>query len=197
VWPGVTLTTDSLFLEALGTVLGFYAEATGRPFWLSFSWTAAPLVYPTYFPAAAYGMKFAAAGNYAQGTGEPNLLRFEFARRAASSLDFVTVMNSTGETGGCPTNKFDDSELTVAAIAFPGRATSQSCGTSYSTPRAAWLAAAREVILGRRPAAGKRTERDQLAWVQAQHKAVLALKRVEATDLLERYRLDVERYLEP
>jgi len=192
----LSVTTDSLYLEALGIVLSYYADATRSPYVLSFSWTAQKFTYPTYFDAASYGLKFAAAGNQKKSVPGLNFLdeELEYASRAANSNDFVVVMNSTGTLSTCPSNFFDDTGLTVASLAYPGEATSQYCGSSFSTSRAAWLTAARDAAVGQQlplPVSmqGKR------AWVTAQHNAILGIKQAAQKNVLGRYSLDVEKYL--
>lgn len=147
----LSVTTDSLFLEALGIVMSYYADASRRPCVLSFSWTAKKFTHPTYFEAATYGIKFAAAGNQKKTLPGLNFLHaeLEYASRAATSQDFVVVMNFTGTPSTCPSNLYDDTGLDVASVAYPGEVTALYCGTSFSTPRAAWLAAARDASIGK------------------------------------------------
>ncbi len=191
----LSVTTDSLFLEALGIVMSYYADASRRPYVLSFSWTAKKFTYPTYFEAATYGLKFAAAGNQKKTLPGLNFLHaeLEYASRAATSQDFVVVMNSTGTPSTCPSNLYDDTGLDVASIAYPGEVTALYCGTSFSTPRAAWLAAARLASIGK-ALDSPVNKTSKLAWLNTQHKAILSLKQSGQQDILGRYSLDVEKY---
>ena len=191
----LSVTTDSLFLEALGIVMSYYADASRRPYVLSFSWTAKKFTYPTYFEAATYGIKFAAAGNQKKTLPGLNFLHaeLEYASRAATSQDFVVVMNSTATLSTCPSNLYDDTGLNVASVAYPGEVTSLYCGTSFSTPRAAWLAAARDAAIGK--TLGMPVNKTgKLAWLNTQHRAILGLKQSGQQDILGRYSLDVEKY---
>lgn len=191
----LSATTDSLYLEALGIVLSYYADAVRRPYALSFSWSAQRFVYPTVFEAGTYGIKFAAAGNARKSMPGMNFLqlRLEYASRAASAQDFVAVMNSTGTPATCPSNFFDDAGLSVASIAYPGEATSQYCGSSFSTPRAAWLWAARDAAMGQTLPLPV-SQQGKLAWVAAQHNAILSIRRAGLADVFGRHSLDVEKY---
>jgi len=191
----LSVTTDSLLLEAIGIVISYYTDAARRPYWLSFSWTAPKFVFPTYFEAATYGMKFVAAGNQKKPLASADFLQLEleYASRAATSQDFVVVMNSTGAAVGCPSNLFNDEGLNVATVAYPGNATDKYCGTSFSTPRAAWLAAARESALGQR-IAPPISKQGKLAWLGAQHAAILTLKQATQSDIFGRYSLDVKQF---
>lgn len=191
----LSVTTDSLFLEALGIVMSYYADASRRPYVLSFSWTAKKFTYPTYFDASTYGLKFAAAGNQKKTLPGLNFLHaeLEYASRAATSQDFVVVMNSTGTPSTCPSNLYDDTGLDVASVAYPGEVTALYCGTSFSTPRAAWLAAARDAAIGR-TLGFPVNKTSKLAWLNTQHKAILELKQSGQQDILGRYSLDVEKY---
>ncbi len=190
----LSVTTDSLLLESLGIAMSYYADVAKRPYMLSFSWTAPKFAFPTYFEAATYGMKFAAAGNRkAPPAGADFLqLELEYASRAATSDDFVVVMNSTG-TSGCPSNIFNDDGLSVATVAFPGHVTDKFCGTSFSTPRVAWLVAAKEAASGQALTVPL-NQHGKLLWLSRKNAAIHALKQSTQTDLFGRYILDVEKF---
>jgi hypothetical protein len=191
----LTVTSDPLLLEAIGIVMGYYSNAVKRPYWLSFSWTASPFTYATYFDPISYGMKFTAAGNREPPPASDDFLRrkLEYASRAANSDDFVVVMNSNSATAGCASNIFDDHGPAIATVAFPGSVTGNYCGTSFSTPRAAWLAAAREAALGR--LLSKSSDETAIrTWLVNQHKAILGLRKFVARDIFDRYLLDVPSY---
>lgn len=191
----LSVTTDSLLLEAMGIVMSYYADVTGQPYLLSFSWTTPKFTFPTYFEAGTYGIKFAAAGNQKKVHSSADFLQLEleYASRAATSKDFVVVMNSTGAAVGCPSNVFNDDGLSVATVAYPGSVTEKFCGTSFSTPRVAWLTAAKEAVFGKRLATpvGKQAK---LSWLGKHHAAILEFRQSAQTDLLGRYNLDVQKF---
>ena len=192
----LTMTTDHLLLEALSIVFSYYSDISLRPHSLSFSWTTTKLSLPTYFEPSSYGWKFAAAGNKVAGP-KPEAdfveLGLQFASRAASPKDFVVVLNSTGDKSGCPSNTFNDTDMQVLSVSFPGETAAGKCGTSFSTPRVAWLVAAREVAFGKRLPTPLRVQ-SKITWQDMHRADIVAFRDAAAAGLFERYRLDVEKY---
>lgn len=192
----LTMTTDHLLLEALSIVFSYYSDISLRPHSLSFSWTTPKLSLPAYFEPSSYGWKFAAAGNKVAGP-KPETdfveLGLQFASRAASPKDFFVVLNSTGDKSGCPSNTFNDTDVHVLSVSFPGETAAGKCGTSFSTPRVAWLVAAREVAFGKRLPTPLRVQ-SKVSWQDKHRAAIAGFRDAAATGLFERYRLDVEKY---
>ncbi|MGQ0622772.1 MAG: hypothetical protein ACT4QA_23185 [Panacagrimonas sp.] len=188
-----TIKTDRMLLESLSIVMSYYSDATGRPHSFSFSWTTPKLDVPAYFQASAYGWKFAAAGNQiANGDGIDLLAEeIQFAARAVEPKDFVVVMNSMGSTGQCPSNLFKDDGLDVTGLAYPGNVNSHFCGTSFSTPRVAWLLAAKEAVDGVNLPAPV-SAYTKFLWIAAQRKRILDL-RESSSGFFQRYALNVEK----
>lgn len=186
--------TDSAILESLSLLLRYYSDATRRPHFLSFSWTVPDLQVRPYFEPGAYGWKFVAAGNGLNG-GFANVLhsRLQFAYRSFDPKDFVVVANSTGTPSHCPSNTFDDTpQVQVLGLAFPGSLDDSFCGTSFSTPRLAWLFAAREVINGKTIPPGDESATrvwisDKIAFVMNQQKS--------SGDFFQRYQVDVVKFM--
>lgn len=189
----LALNTDRALLEGYGIALSYFSDAARRPHAFSFSWTAAPLVYPLFFVSAPYGWKFAAAGNRGNSAQEVDFLRdkLEFASRAASTKDVVAVLNSNGSGTKCASNVFDDKGLSVLSLSYPGDVDASFCGTSFSTPRAAWLVAAKEAAAGK--ALSPFGELEKLVWLQRQQASLLGIKQEAKPLLMDRYRLDPAR----
>ncbi|WP_439641572.1 hypothetical protein [Nevskia sp.] len=188
--------TDRALLEALSVVMSYYSTATSRPHALSFSWQVNGLDVPATFQSNEFGWRVTAAGNQIANTNGVDLIdrQLQFAARAAEPKDFVVVMNSMGSTGRCPSNLFNDSGLDVVALAFPGNVNASLCGTSFSTPRVAWLLAAREAIVGKvQPFPVG--ESAKIMWLNSQRNLVMRLRR-QSTDFFARYGLDIEKLLD-
>ena len=191
----VFVNTDSMYLESLSIVLKYFSAATGRPHVTSFSWTAPNLQLTTYFDTGAYGWRVTAAGNGVPNGQAVDILKpptLQFAYRGFDPKDFLVVANSTGSATSCPTNTFDQANVVVLGLAFPGNVTSTICGTSFSAPRVAWLLAAREVISGKKIAPGDTASMN--AWISAKQSLIVNLHHA-AVPFVERYSFDIDRLL--
>jgi hypothetical protein len=160
---------------------------------LSFSWTKDE-PSTTYFPENGLGLKFTAAGNHEDDALSANFIERELDYAArATGKSFVAVMNSTGGTR-CPSNIYDDTGLDVLSVAYPGDAVQGFCGTSFSTPRVAWLLAAREAALGSvlvPPVAVM----PKVRWQERQIKLIRSFRQPAGADFLNRYALSIEQLL--
>lgn len=189
---GNSFRSDRALLEALSIVLDAYSSATAQPHALSFSWTMPKLQLPTFLVANALGWKFAAAGNHVAGSASPDFLQrdLQFAARAVGPKDVIAVLNSDGTSGPCASNLFDDSiGIQVLGLSFSGRVDAQRCGTSFSTPRVAWLFAAREAIYGPRLTVPISTPA-KVAWYEKQQGLVLGQRSNDQATVLRRYNLE-------
>lgn len=187
-----SLTSDRALLEALSIVLDAYSNATAHPHALSYSWTMPKLQLPTFLVANTLGWKFAAAGNHTADAPNADFLQrdLQFAARAAGPKDVIAVLNSDGTSGPCASNLFDDSiGIQVLGLSFTGRVDTNRCGTSFSTPRVAWLFAAREAIYGQRLAVPISIPA-KVAWYEKQQQLVLGQRSNDQAPVLRRYNLD-------
>lgn len=194
----LSIHTDRILLEAMSIVLSYYSDATRRPHAFSFSWTTPNLALPAYFPPAALGWKFAAAGNHLDTQADRDFVRRElqFAARAAAPRDVVAVVNSSGTSAACASNVFSDGELKVMSLSFPGHVTTSLCGTSFATPRVAWLFAAREAVQGSIPQPPMDAAR-KAAWLDRQQDLVFGFRKPAIQDPLARYILDPKALFTP
>ncbi len=141
---GATMTsqTDRGIIDCVVNFFWLYSMATQRPHFLSMSWTAPNLRYPTLFRANGYGLWLAAAGNDPKINVQSALL--QFAARSSDPGDVIAVENVAS---ACRSSTLATT-VPVYGFAFPGRISSDLCGTSFSTPRLAWFLAAYEAIKG-------------------------------------------------
>jgi hypothetical protein len=134
--------TDKGIIDSLVNFLWLYSMVSQRPHFLSMSWTAPNLKYPTLFRTNGYGIWLSAAGNDARINIHSSLR--QFAARSSDPGDVLAVANLST---GCESSTFTTT-VPVYGLAFPGRISSTLCGTSFSTPRVAWLLAAYEAVKG-------------------------------------------------
>lgn len=140
----LTAQTDRAVIDGIVNFLWLYSMASQRPHFLSMSWTARNLKYPVLFRSNGYGMLLAAAGNNPD-INIHSALR-QFAARSSDPGDVIAVRNVSA---ACGSSSFtSNSSVQVLGFAFPGRISPSNCGTSFSTPRLAWLLAAFEAIKG-------------------------------------------------
>ncbi|SAL49800.1 hypothetical protein AWB67_02274 [Caballeronia terrestris] len=125
-------------------------------FWLSLSWNFTRFTTPPDLPLSGHYIVFAAAGN--DNADFVSVQRL-FASEAISNSRVVAVMNSDEQSGGSTCNSATFNGLWSSEysdkgiISFPGRLDEKvgtKCpgpggGTSFSTPRIAWLSAIAEL----------------------------------------------------
>lgn len=157
--PGASssLVTDQALIEQLAFFLRLYSDATQSPHFLSMSWTARELAWQIYFPEYSYGLMLAAAGNTE--TVNVHEKRVQFAYRSTNPGDVIAVENSDSANYLCSSSRFTQAEdVDVLGVGYPGEiADTKLCGSSFSTPRVAWLLAAREAYVASPPAEKERS----------------------------------------
>lgn len=141
----LTVSTDKGIIDAVVNFLWLYSMASQRPHFLSMSWTTPNLRLPALFRPNGYGLWFAAVGN--DPTINVQAKEVQYAARSSDPGDIVAVQNTASAQCGTSTLSADPN-LPVLGFAFPGRFDSSHSGTSFSTPRVAWLLAAKEAIKG-------------------------------------------------
>lgn len=127
-------------------------------FIISLSWNFTKFVYPPSLPSSRNYLVFAAAGNDNTDFVAANRL---FASEAAGGNKVVAVMNSDEKSGRITCNSaffvklWDDDNSSTNIASFPGRLgdAGTTCpgpggGTSFSTPRLAWLSAISSISSG-------------------------------------------------
>lgn len=134
------IASDKAVVESVAFFLALYSEAAKRPHFLSMSWTVDDLTFQAYFREASFGLMLAAAGNDKGKDAFTDSL--QFAMRGVRPGDVLAVLNGDGAALECDSNTLPV-DVPTFGIAFPGRISASLCGTSFSTPRVAWLLAAR------------------------------------------------------
>jgi hypothetical protein len=136
--------TDVAVIQAAMNFCSYFSEVSGRPCFLSMSWTTPNQWYQPNVPAGFYGLFVAATGNEEPTTNIYSLKR-QFAARSMSPGDVLAVMNIDDQGNPtCHSSVFGTDLTGVFGVAYAGYLTPTDCGTSFAAPRVAWLLAARE-----------------------------------------------------
>lgn len=173
-----SILTDQALIEQLAFFLRMYSDASLSPHFLSMSWTARELAWQIYFPEYSYGLMLAAAGN-TEGVNV-HAKRVQFAYRSTNPGDVIAVENSNGAKYLCSSSHFTQADdVDVLGVGYPGEiAGTKLCGTSFSTPRVAWLLAAREAYIAPPPA----TDDERSLWQSRQKKRIKDLRTLTLHD---------------
>lgn len=154
--------TDKAVIEAVMLLADLYARATGDPYVVNLSWTTPKLQNRYADMRFNLGLVVAAAGNasaldcskcgplhaYSDSCKcADNVAAAErwFAVRAVDGEDVIAVMNAARDgTLQCRSSLVASQiSRTLAAVSLDGTVDASTCGTSFSAPRVAWLAALR------------------------------------------------------
>ncbi|MBT9541280.1 LysM domain-containing protein [Thiobacillus sp.] len=164
--------TDQALIEQLAFFLRMHSDASQSPHFLSMSWTARELAWQIYFPEYSYGLMLAAAGN--RETVNVHEKRVQFAYRSTNPGDVIAVENSDGAKYLCSSSHFSQAEgVDVLGVGYPGEISeTKFCGTSFSTPRVAWLLAAREAYIAPPPV----TDEERSLWQSRQKTRIKAMR---------------------
>lgn len=167
------VSTDKAIVDAVVNFLVLYSAASQRPHFLSMSWTSPPNSLPAAFrDDTPYGLWVAAAGNNPKINVQAD--RPLFAVRSTTPGDFIAVQNTA--EAGCDTSTLSPNPaLHVYGLAFPGRVDADLCGTSFSTPRVAWLLALREAVKG--PAVMPSRDESWTQWKAARMEGIYRMTR--------------------
>ena len=142
------LKTDQAVVEAVIVFVMLHAEMTKEPDFLNMSWTTPKLQFQIFIPASYYGLTVVAAGNEGDKAGTTVYdLEREFAFRSWLPGDVVAVMNINPDGSPACDSCLLRLDRNMLGFAFPGSLSESECGTSFSSPRVAWLIAAREAMI--------------------------------------------------
>jgi hypothetical protein len=136
--------TDQSAVTSLLKFAGLYARSTRHPYFISMSWTVPKYSFDFGPDPDTMGVSVAAVGN------DPKVdIMKEKVLLAYRAKDFpgdvLAVMNvhPDGKTD-CSSSWSNKANEDVYGLAYSGFLPDNSCGTSFSTPRVAWLLALRE-----------------------------------------------------
>ena len=142
-WTSSDVTSDEAIISAYLSLLNLYSQQTNRPSFLSESWTLPNRALIVQYPDPLAGLVVAAAGNE-RGLDFVTNER-DFAERCARHKDTIAVIG-LDQSGNlqCDSSATAGMLNSVMAVGFDGQVTTGVCGTSFATPRVAWLLAAAE-----------------------------------------------------
>lgn len=135
--------TDQVVLEAVVWLARHISETTKRPFLLNLSWTVPNLQFDLALPNDALGLVAVAAGNDLTPVMQS---RTQLAYRSSFPRDVLAVMNVDANGAPACSSSLLETGGGATAVAFDGWLSATTCGTSFASPRVAWLIAAREAI---------------------------------------------------
>ena len=144
-FTGRSAKTDAGILQSVLTFLQVYSERTETPVFITTSWTAPSLTYSIDFSSVGKVIVVAATGN--KSGLDVNHFKIDFSRRAQDQSNILAVMNMRRDGTLDPTSSLVGMQRPQHqfAVGFDGYLRPGVSGTSFSTPRVAWLLAAREV----------------------------------------------------
>lgn len=133
-------------LSAVTSILKFadlYARSTGHPFFISMSWTIPKYTFDFGPDPDTMGLSVVAAGNNTKDDIMKTKVLLAYRAKEFPG-DVLAVMNvhPDGATN-CSSSWGNTANQDVYGLAYSGFIPGD-CGTSYSTPRVAWLLALRE-----------------------------------------------------
>jgi hypothetical protein len=141
--------TDVEAIQGLFEFARLYGAFLSQPVFVSMSWDFPLDRYFPKVPSEFGGLFVVAAGNDGtddQGNALPPVIqtKIQFAARSAHPGDMLAVMN-VDDAGKltCYSSLVDPAGMAFAT-SYPGDISQTTCGTSFSTPRVAWLLALRE-----------------------------------------------------
>jgi hypothetical protein len=139
---GRVTTTEKAIVESLIHVATARSILEGGAFVVSESWVLSQNVLAYAAPLDLTGLVVTAAGNFGVNIVDD---RVDFARRALTSAEFVTVLNTTPDGAPvCGSSTVAGQQLQqMAVVGFNGDVVDGSA-TSFATPRVAWLIALAE-----------------------------------------------------
>jgi hypothetical protein len=162
---GDSVASQHLLIEALLYFAGRAADFPTQPVYVSTSWTFLGYTLPFSFYPRHYGFFVAASGNgcadpCSREIYDPPVVRFAELSRG-KDRHFIAVMNLSNEGKPICNTVMVPSRRPVLGFGFTGFVRDDVCGTSFSTPRVAWLLAARHAVFPDIPGS---TAKDPARW---------------------------------
>jgi hypothetical protein len=141
---GSVARTDQAVIASLLLFAQLQARATGSPFFVSLSWTAPHYEFPFGPDPNSLGMPVAAVGNDIGYDVFSNKVLLALRAREYPG-DVIAVMNAHSDGRvDCSSQWVAPANESVYGFVYGGFLSDGTCGTSFSTPRVAWILALRE-----------------------------------------------------
>lgn len=177
VTTGQLVATDQAIIAALLKFCQLYAQATGAPFFLNTSWTVKRYEIEFGPDPDLFGVVMAAAGNSTDADVYKNpVLLASRAREYPGDVIVVGNAHPNGDRDGCSAFWTPPDGVPFYGLMYNGFLSAQDCGSSFSTPRIAWILAFRESM---RPLVSDDTTKQ--GWFAEYRKFILGLQNAKAT----------------
>jgi LysM repeat protein len=163
--------TDQAVITGVLWFAQLYSQATGAPFFLNTSWVVDKYEFDFGPPPNLMGVTLAAVGDDPNmDIFKTNVLLASHARKSPGNV--VAIMNNhpDGSSDGCTSYWTPMDPSPVYGLTYDGFLSPSLCGTSFSTPRIAWVLAFRETF---RAAVG---DADQFNWYGKYQDFILSLQ---------------------
>jgi hypothetical protein len=136
--------TDQSVIASLFLFAQLYARATGTPFYISMSWTVPKYRFAIAPEPDTFGVPLAAVGNNIGYDVMENKVLLSMRAREYPG-DVLAIMNAHSDGRvDCSSEWVVPPNEVVYGFVYDGFLIGGACGTSFSTPRVAWLLALRE-----------------------------------------------------
>ncbi len=171
-WQGEEVKTDKAIVDAILWIGKTYATLTGTAYLVNESWTVDHDEYLVNYDSPLNGIVVAAAGNASNSVNDLQLV--DFAQRCIVNKDTLAILNLDSNGPACGSSWVDEHHLADAfAVGYDGKVSANVCGTSFASPRVAWLLAAAEVA--------RTTPVDLQYWGLETHKRLVSLRNPSAS----------------
>ncbi len=184
---GASLNTEEDILIALWTVAGkAFTEQEDNAFFVNESWTALPNTPLEGHPGQPRGLAVVAAGNVDHAMFDVSPNNVDFAEKAVTSMNVLSVMNVESVALGdlsCGSSTVSPDNLQVTqVVGYDGDVgpsdkvesgvRQEICGTSFAAPRVAWMLALDE-------ATRQKHIGDNRSWIVGLHQKLMGVHKTD------------------